>query len=296
MGCVCCIPASLNVDAETYTGASGLPDGIIHVTENSSETIKDQFSKLIGTSFCGSTENPPEAVLSWCHDPTSCGDNSAGVLISEPTEARIQYFQGIAKWSVLCGLRHGGCFALIDVNNNNKLVAATISYPPNDKQLHKQGMCEEIYLMNRMGGAKAIPSELKEGPCLGRLKVVGKQMSILHAKHSPGRHLYVHCFATAADEQGKGYGRKLMTFLTNASNEMQVNAYLECSGTRNERFYTNNGYVLQERSAVIYKDSPEFRPDDLDGISAMTYQYKEQSKEKEEKEEKKKQAMELNGS
>ena len=61
-----------------------------------------------------------------------------------------------------------------------------------------------------------------------------------------------------------------MTFLLESARRMEVPAYLECSGEKNERFYTNNGYKLMQRYEVKYKDQC-FKPDALDGMAAMVW-------------------------
>ena len=90
MGCKCCIPAALDVAPEVYAGEAGLPAGIIHVNERSSQTLQDEFARLIGMSFCGSTGTAPEGALSWVFDPKSSGDNPSGPLLEEPSAARVR--------------------------------------------------------------------------------------------------------------------------------------------------------------------------------------------------------------
>ena len=268
MGCKCCIPAALNVAPEVYAGEAGLPAGIIHVNERSSQTLQDEFARLIGMSFCGSTGTAPEGALSWVFDPKSSGDNPSGPLLEEPSAARVRFFEALGKFISIQGIRHGGCFALRD--ESEKLVAATVTIPPNKKNLHHMGGCEQWYVMNQMGGMSAMPPELTSGPSEKRSGLLEKTMLQSHKSHASGEHLYVFAFATALGEQGKGYGRKLMEFLVASADRMNVPAYLECSGAKNERFYNNNGYQLKQRYPIEFQGD-SFKPDGLDGMAAMVY-------------------------
>lgn len=254
------------VSPEFYAGADGLPEGVIQVTETSPPELIKEFSDVIGNSFCGTKESPPEAVLSWAYDPNASGENPARPLSDEPSAERTNYFQYLGAFVTRTGLRHGGCFALR--NSEGTIVAATVTFPPNNKKLYHTGMWEMMSIMNTLGGVKNMPTEMQSGDSAKRMEILDKIMKKSHKAHAGGRHLYVNAFATAVAYQGQGNGRKLMTFLVESARRMEVPAYLECSGEKNERFYTNNGYKLMQRYEVKYKDQC-FKPDATGGMAAM---------------------------
>lgn len=222
----CCMTASLKVAPEVY--ADRLPEGIVQVTEASDQALIDEFIELVGNSFCGSTDAPPEASISWAFDPTSSGENPADFLSGEASVARVKYFKFIGGLVTHSGLRHGGCFALKDPNG--KLVAATVTFPPNNKHLHNTGIWEFMHIAKKLGGMSNIPPEMKGGPSEKRMSKLDAAMKKSHKTHAAGLHLYVLAFATVVGEHGKGHGRKLMTFLVESARKMNVPAYLECSG------------------------------------------------------------------
>jgi hypothetical protein len=252
---------------EQYAGPDGLPEGIIQVTDSSEPALISEFIDVIATSFCGSTDSAPEAALSWAYDPDASGENPTDVLMVEPSAARVKYFKALGGFCVHSGLRHGGCFALKGANG--KLVAATVTFPPNNKNLHKTGICEILHIVKKLGGAKNLPPEMKGGDSEKRMQQVSNAMEKSHKTHAKGLHLYVLAFASAIGHQGQGYGRKLMAFLVESARRMNVPAYLECSGEKNERFYKNNGYALMQRYELKYKDQT-FSPNG--GMAAMVLQ------------------------
>lgn len=266
--CFNCVSASLHVAPEVFA-PDGLPKDIIHLTENSDPALLNEFVDVFAYSFCGSTESPPEAALSWSFDPASSGDNPSGLLTCEPSEARIKYFKFIAGFAVHSALRHGGCFAL--QKDDGKIAAAAVTFPPNHKRVHRIGTCEQMQVVDRMGGwTKVASPEIQGGDSEKRLSKVSETMEKYHDVHAPGLHIYVLAFATLLGEQGKGYGKQLMTFLTESANRMvePVPLYLECSGQKNERFYERNGFKVVKRYPIEFKNQA-FDPDGLGGLSAM---------------------------
>lgn len=150
-----------------------------------------------------------------------------------------------------------------------KIVAAAVTFPPNKNKLHQIGFCEMMSIMDRMGGWNKVGSpEIQGGDSANRMNKVSETMEKYHGIHAPGLHLYVYGFATALGEQGKGYGKQLMTFLVESANRMKVPVYLECSGEKNERFYGRNGFEVVKRHPIEYKNQ-SFDPDGLGGLSAM---------------------------
>jgi len=49
---------------------------------------------------------------------------------------------------------------------------------------------------------------------------------------------------------------------------MGCDAYLECTGSRNERFYGNNGYELVRRLPIVTKED-SLKVENLEGLAAM---------------------------
>lgn len=253
-----------------YAGRDGPPKDIIQVTNTSDQILIDEFIAVIANSFCGSTESPPESALSWCFDPTSSGENPADFLTSDPSAARIKYFKFIAGVSAYSGFRHGGCFALKGPEGN--LVAATVTFPPNNKHLHQTGFCEMMDIIKKMGGwAEVRTPEIQGGDSAKRMRKITQAANKSHNAHAPGLHLLVHVFATAIGQHGKGHGRKLMSFLIESAGRMNVPIYLECSGKRNERFYGKNGFKMMQRYPVKFNNQ-SFNPDGLEGVAAMVWQ------------------------
>lgn len=238
--------------------------------DTSDQALLDEFINLIANSFCGSTESPPEAALSWTFDPTSSGGNPTNFLTSEPSAARTKYFKFLGGFMAHSGFRHGGCFALKGPDGN--LVAATVTFPPNSQHLHQTGFCEMMEIVQKMGGwAKVGTPEIQGGDSEKRTTKLNQVMEESHKAHAPGLHLYVLAFATAIGQHGRGYGKELMSFLVESAGRMNVPVYLECSGEKNERFYENNGFKMMQRYPLTFNNQ-SFRPDELEGLTAMVRQ------------------------
>ena len=265
----CCIPAGLKISPEVYSGRDSLPEDIIQVTDESDQALIDDLIGVISRSFCGTKACAPEPAISWGLDPKASGDNPTQPLLSEPQENRIKYFDFFAGYMVHSALRHGGCFVL--KGPEGKVVAGTVTFPPNSKNLHRTGLCESMSIVSRMGGwSKVKTPELEKGDPPKREKKLQEAMNKAHKAHANGRHIYVFAFGVDVGEQGKGYGRKLLTFLTESAAALHVPVYLECSGERTERFYGNNGFEVPQRYPLIYKDQ-RFCPDKLEGMAAMVW-------------------------
>lgn len=266
MGCVCCVPESMDLPGSAFL--PNPPSNILQLTTKPEHAARRaEAEEVLARSFCGTQEKSPEATLSWILDPNaSAGGNPAAPLSEAPSEARLNFFRCMIKFCMEGALRHGGCFALTD--GNDKVVAATITVPPNNKHLYKQGICELIYITQQIGGAGALDPAMKSGPSAKRMEVMGKVMEKMHKECASGRHLYIFCFGTAVDSQGQGHGKELFTFLNNACDHMGCGCYLEASGASNERFYTNNGLHVVKRYKMEH-NGLEFQPDGLNGMSAM---------------------------
>lgn len=266
MGAAMCIPAAL----PDVPYLDPLPPGIVQLTESSPPERILEFKKLLVESFAGTTETAPEASLSWALEPhASVNNNPAAPLKQPPSPVRLKYMDTVISFALYSHLRHGGCYALTENDDGTgHIVGATITMPPNDDTLHDPGCCEMIHVVKRMGGTEAISPEMSTGLSQERTDAIGELMKEAHATHAPCRHIYVYTFAIASGTQGKGYGRKLMEFITSAADDMGVDAYLECSGLRNERFYNHNGYKVMQHYTVEV-DGLKFDPEGTGGLAAM---------------------------
>ena len=160
---------------------------------------------------------------------------------------------------------HRSCFAL---KKDGKIVAACLCCPPSNKKLYKQSLVCEMCLAVSLG----IPKLLQSGPSMKRHEAEVKKTSEAHATYAPTPHWYVFCFASDAEHQGKGYGRELMTFLTELADQTGHPMYLETYGPRNERFYTRNGFTVKER--MVIETNGHGTLDKHGGILAMLRQPK----------------------
>jgi GNAT superfamily N-acetyltransferase len=86
-------------------------------------------------------------------------------------------------------------------------------------------------------------------------KVLTKVMKEGHKKWAHDPHWYVYSIGMDAEKQGKGYGRKLMSFISSIADATELPVYLETHGPRNRRFYENNGYVVKEGKILEHKGS-----------------------------------------
>ena len=262
MGCVCCLPKPAN---EVYLPE--LPPGVIQLTVDSPKEVRDQFVELISQSFCGTTKTAPEPLLSWTfEDPEILGIEHTHPLAVDPSQERQEYFDWLMGFCTAAGERHGGCFALQDPTSK-KLVAATVTFPPNDRHLHNPGICVQWNAVKQTGGFMQMPWSTLNGPTGQKLDVADVIMKKAHTENAPGRHLYVQVFATSPEHQGKGYGSKLMQFLVDSADHMKVDAYLETCGSKNETYYSKFGYTVSKRYPIEF-NGRRYLPDGMDGMAA----------------------------
>ena len=244
--------------------------------EDQAQALIDEFIDVLSRSFCGTSEEAPEAAISWVFDPASSGANPADALTGEPSAARTKYFQFQAGFMAHWGFRHGGCFALRGEGGASApLVAAVVTIPPNTKGLHATGLCEMMDIVKRMGGWDKVKSpEVEGGPSAKRHSKLEALQKKMHKEHAPGLHLYVLAFGTAPGHQRKGYGRKLAQFLVDAAGRMEVPAYLECCGKQCESFYESLGFKVVKRHPLEVKRGGEVDTlvaDGQEGFTAMVW-------------------------
>lgn len=82
----------------------------------------------------------------------------------------------------------------------------------------------------------------------------------MHAHHPAGHpHAYLAFLAVHPDQQGHGYGSRLLSNHHGQCDRMGLPTYLEATGARNERLYARHGYRLRGRYRPAM-DSPPLRP------------------------------------
>ena len=256
MGCKCCIPASLNLPPEYFHPK--LPAGIVQITEKSLPRMVKEFEEVVALSFCGTTSAPPEPLHQWFLEPNQEGSNPAAPLSEAPSKKRLLFFHSMGKFYRLQAMRHGGCFAL--QSPEGKIVAAASIFPPTEKKIYHPGMCEQLYIVNQMGGMSELPQEMKKNPSGGKIDLVDKLFTKGHAASIKVKHLYVFMVAVSPYEQGKGYGKRMMQFLNESADYLGVPSYLETASKRTEAFFGKSGYNVKFRYKADY-NGDVCRPD-----------------------------------
>ena len=253
MGCTMCVPKAEAINPSVYF-PDGLPEDIVHLTPDSLPELIKEFCDGLASSFEG------EPTTSWGYDGET----------KEVTAERTAFFRWSMQFCFVQYSRHGGCFALKD--SEGAMVAFAITVPPSSRALHKPGMCETMYILNQ---CESMPAALQTGDSAVRMQLIENTMHKAHDIHGADKHFYINCFGTKPDTQGKGYGKKLVQYLTAAADHNKLPTYLECSGAQNERFWGKNGFEVKERYPMTYittkygeKKEMAFEPDGLAGIAA----------------------------
>ena len=102
-------------------------------------------------SFAGTKTTSPEPALSWAFDPTASGENPCGPLVEEPSEERIAAFRWLVLFSLETSLKHGGCFALMDSEDETKVYTCSLNFPPNNRNLYNPGFCDVVKTLYKVG-------------------------------------------------------------------------------------------------------------------------------------------------
>jgi len=218
---------------------------VVQLTKETPQQTIDEVIEMIAVSFAGSKASAPEGVTSWVQDPKASGDDPSSPLLDDPSEERLDFCRFIAKMGMRQCLPQRSCFALI---NDGKVVSAALSLPPSQKNLSKMNPICGFFLALSTGVPEVMKS--RKGPLTDRLDVVVQEIERAHSEHVSSPTWYVKIFATDAAAQGKGFGRKMMEFLTDLADQGGHPMYLETYGPRNERFYSRNGYEVKERIAL----------------------------------------------
>lgn len=135
------------------------------------------------------------------------------------------------------GCSRGGSYALID-KASKKVVAAAITCPPRNVPFSKSAS-EMTKFLNKAG--------MEMGPDVllnPRMRSLGTWMANTEGflgSYLNDNFLYISCFATDPEYQGKGCGTALLKFLGKVADADGVVSYLETAGLRNVGFYTYKG-------------------------------------------------------
>jgi GNAT superfamily N-acetyltransferase len=243
MGGTCCRPPNLDPPAPAT-----FQNGVGQLTANSLASEITEVANLMAQSFTGSVGTRPEAVISWALDWDTENRDTPGdhysPLTAAPKDNDLDSMQWFMTMALDCNLRHGGVFTLRDASG--KLVAATICIAPTAKPLHEGTFCEFLGFLAR------VPHGLSVFPRMMTAKndAVGKVMKTAKAAHASDPHVYVYTFATAVDEQRKGYGSQLMRHVTAWADQLGVPAYLETSGIGNTKFYARCGFKIAQTYTI----------------------------------------------
>ena len=250
----CLRPSNLAPEQLPTLGA-----GIARLTEESPAMDVAEVRVMLARSFAGSKGTRPEGALSWAShageegavDRETPGDYCSP-LTGEPTKVALATMLWVMGY-LLEFRRHGGVFTLR--NDAGKLVAACVLIAPNEQNLHEPGGFEMMAMASKAG--KDTGAAMSK-----RMDAVGKVMAAAHKAHGEGS-LYVNVFATAADEQGNGYGKRLLAHVTAWADHLGCSAYLETSGDVNPQFYAKSGFAIAETYAV------KCGADSFEGFHAM---------------------------
>jgi len=221
---------------------------VIQLTDQSSKQMIEEVIEMMTVSFAGSTTSAPEGHLSWQLDPKASGDDPSLPLLEDPSEERLEHCQFVIRFLMKMCLPQRTCFALI---KEGKVVSAALCLPPSNKEFLSMNPMYQIYLVMSLG----VPQSMKSKNVRDRQNAMAAPMKEAHATWASSPHWYISAFASDAKEQGKGYGREMMEFITTLADKSGHSIYLETYGPRNERFYSRNGFEVKQR--MVYKTEQE---------------------------------------
>ena len=203
---------------------------IVRVMSESDEKFL-QAVDVAARSFCGTTRTAPEGMLGWAYGGTSADGAPLG---SGPSEVRLKWFRWLLTWSFTKAIRGGGAIYVL-LADDDRVVAATVIYPPSTAKSYETTRCQFMSLVFAVGG----PPTSEEAGAMDRLGAVEEVTHRLHEIHAPGPHIFVNIVAVDPDQQGHGFGGMFLGFLGKLADKLEVPMYLETTGDRNRAFYTN---------------------------------------------------------
>lgn len=247
MGCGSSTPVTYAMEGKTLE----VDSGITVLTAETEEKILEDAIMVLADSFCGTTTTPPEGLI----DATYTGvDGQCQPLKEEPTADRKHYFRDVAAWCLRMALPYGGVFVCLE---EGKVQSALVTYPPSNRALHEGTMGLLMKIAKKLGK----PHPLMEGR---RMKALDKAFKKGHIK-TP--HWYLQMVGVAPTLQGKGFGKRMLSFLNTLADADCAPIYMETTGEKNIAIYTKFGYDVSGRTPVVL--SPELTYDHSGGIVTM---------------------------
>ncbi|GIL51382.1 hypothetical protein Vafri_7392 [Volvox africanus] len=202
------------------------------------EGAKDSKIKLSADCFGKSMEGDP--TFTWLTDG-KCPDRV------------VRFFRNVARMGLKAAADWSTCWVLQPANPHPpgakprqtmgslapKVVCIAYEYPrtfPNAWRWIWGGLGSTL---------RSAPSLRVAGYFVKMIKAFDKAKEQFFKEHGP--FLYICCFGTDPDFQGKGLGSELMREVLTRACKLGMPAYLEASGVDSCRFYQKNGFqVLQE--------------------------------------------------
>ena len=252
MGC-CVSTSQINLSPHK------VPDNIILLSSSCSPSTVEETKNIMKMAFCGTTEKAGEGALSWIFDGGvgSVDGDPSKPLVAPPTKERVDFMRFMIDFVATRSINHYAMYAL---KKDGDIVGGVCLLPPNDKDLHKPNMIEQIVISMRH---TPIPLEAERGDSKIRLVATESVLNLLHKNNAHKPHWYVVAFAVDSTKQGKGYGKELMEAVNAIADHTGHELYLETFGPSNIRFYERNGYKVAEQMKV--KDFDDMHG----GVTAM---------------------------
>ena len=217
--------------------------------ESRSDPHYKQFVDLIAKSFAGTTATAPEASFDWIWEGDARKGQHAKPLETPPSDERKKFSRWLVQITALLALKEGGCLALRNPSSD-RLVAASISLPKG-----KYSTSSLFRALFRAGWFRMKPQVRRR---------VFKAMTVMEEEHHKiiqGDHWYICNFATNPEEQGKGYGKRFLLFLSSLADANESRSYLEAAGARNAGFYGHVAGYKEVSAATISAGKETFEED-----------------------------------
>jgi GNAT superfamily N-acetyltransferase len=126
----------------------------------------------------------------------------------------------------------------IQVNEDGKIVAAAVIYPPGSYPL--PAIDQWIILLK---------SILGNG--LYDFRGWVKWLDEIDKNHPTEAHFYLEYIGVEPGYQGKGYGSLILEHLINKADNLGVGCYLETADARNLSFYQHFGFQIKDEKEII---------------------------------------------
>ncbi|GIL75475.1 hypothetical protein Vretimale_8107 [Volvox reticuliferus] len=223
--------------------------------------VDDSAETAASTAACGSN------VITTLEGAKDSGTELAAAcfgksMVCDPTltwltngkcpERVVRFFHNVARMGLRAASDWSTCWALHPADPHlpgakasetmplpPKVVCIAYEYPrtfPNDWRWICGGLGSTL---------RSAPSLRAAGCFMKMVKAFNKAKERFFKEHGP--FLYICCFGTDPEFQGKGLGSELMREVLTRAYKLGMPTYLEASGVESCRFYQRNGFqVLQE--------------------------------------------------